>query len=649
MGIGGLKKNIILNSGSTESRQKITLLFLFSFLFFFIVVPVSSQSVQKLVETGDKFFKEGDYFPATFYYQEAYNRKNYLIEIQHKLACSYLKIHSFDNALIHFRQIADKYSTQYPDASFYSAEILKNKAEYKLALFYYRSVLSAYSDTSYYFKKSLHELSACQFALKNKTENPSDCKIFEDAELNKGFFMYGIASNKENKYSFGIPLDKDSLSGNSRIFPYTNTSKSIQLLKLFDSLKTHISGMVFLSDNTIVFSACGQKDNGYYCALYQTEFHEKWNKPTKLPDYINQAFYTSSDPAIYIKDSIKYLIFSSNIPGGFGKLDIWFSQIRNDREFLKPENAGAMINSPANEVTPWYDGLHNTLFFSSEWFNNYGGYDVFSTSGTLKNWKTVTNAGTCINSSYNDYYFSKSADNKFSFVTSNKHAIDFDSVPLHVNKIFRVHNKIEEKSGIDSTIVLTQKIDTSVVFETQAFVLDMITSVKKEINLYFDHDLPSEKSTGNYEDLYQKYIESKNYYLMQYTSYSFAPANAIEEMESFFRDEIVRGMQDFKSNMVIINKILNQNNAVTIYIKAYTSQSGTDQYNIDLAQRRLNCVNEFLNLSLIKSDKLKIVVDDSEILHEDQLLDKKTDPVEMHPFTTRAAYKRKVNIRIEIN
>jgi hypothetical protein len=58
------------------------------------------------------------------------------------------------------------------------------------------------------------------------------------------------------------------------------------------------------------------------------------------------------------------LYFSSNMPGGFGGMDLWMSRKMKTGEWSKAMNLGSRINTDGNELFPYY-GENNILYFSS--------------------------------------------------------------------------------------------------------------------------------------------------------------------------------------------------------------------------------------------------------------------------------------------
>lgn len=70
------------------------------------------------------------------------------------------------------------------------------------------------------------------------------------------------------------------------------------------------------------------------------------------------------------------LFFCSNMPGGFGAMDIYMTHLENG-VWTKPVNLGPKINTAASEVFPFMS-QSGTLYFSSQRSNGMGGLDLYS-------------------------------------------------------------------------------------------------------------------------------------------------------------------------------------------------------------------------------------------------------------------------------
>lgn len=95
-----------------------------------------------------------------------------------------------------------------------------------------------------------------------------------------------------------------------------------------------------------------------------------WEQPVALP--FCKGTYSYCHPALLPND--RTIVFSSDMPGGFGGMDLYTSVFENGT-WSDPKNMGAVINSSANEVFPFVNSAGN-LYFSS---NKSGNLDIYTT------------------------------------------------------------------------------------------------------------------------------------------------------------------------------------------------------------------------------------------------------------------------------
>ncbi|GAB4138331.1 MAG: hypothetical protein Fur0041_13310 [Bacteroidia bacterium] len=148
-------------------------------------------------------------------------------------------------------------------------------------------------------------------------------------------------------------------------------------------------------------------------------FTEKKNKlwTAAKPFSYNSDEYSLAHPALSADG--KMLLFSSDMPGGQGGKDIWFS-VFDGTNWSKPVNAGPEVNTPADEVFPYLrnDG---TLFFSSDGHSGLGGLDIFSaTKDNNGKWNNVANQGSPLNGPTDDFGITFNAENNRGYFTSDR-------------------------------------------------------------------------------------------------------------------------------------------------------------------------------------------------------------------------------------
>ena len=149
--------------------------------------------------------------------------------------------------------------------------------------------------------------------------------------------------------------------------------------------------------------------------IYWSEVHE--GKVQKFsPFFLNDESYSVGHPALSSNGNI--LVFSSDMPGGFGGTDLYMCTKEND-SWSSPVNLGETINTPEDEVFPFLAN-DTTLFFSSKGHMGYGGLDIYKSVLTGTGWSTPQNLRHPINSSYDDFGIAVTSDRTEGFFSSNR-------------------------------------------------------------------------------------------------------------------------------------------------------------------------------------------------------------------------------------
>ncbi|ADQ18581.1 OmpA/MotB domain protein [Leadbetterella byssophila DSM 17132] len=129
--------------------------------------------------------------------------------------------------------------------------------------------------------------------------------------------------------------------------------------------------------------------------------------------------YSFGHPAIS-KDA-KVLFFISDMPGGFGGTDIYYSVINNGK-FSRPVNAGSKVNTSGDELFPFMDEGGN-LYFSSNGHAGLGGLDLFVLDWDFQKMEArdlVRNLGAPLNSSFDDFGIIANRDRTEGYFSSNR-------------------------------------------------------------------------------------------------------------------------------------------------------------------------------------------------------------------------------------
>lgn len=139
-----------------------------------------------------------------------------------------------------------------------------------------------------------------------------------------------------------------------------------------------------------------------------------WGAPVELP--FNNVSYSVGHPSLSYDGRTMY--FASDMPGGFGGVDLYKVSRTEEGVWGYPVNLGAKINTKDNDMFPYIhnDGL---LFFSSNGRGGLGGLDVFVANMSTGS-ATVNALPAPVNSAGDDFSFILAEDQKTGFFSSNR-------------------------------------------------------------------------------------------------------------------------------------------------------------------------------------------------------------------------------------
>jgi len=143
------------------------------------------------------------------------------------------------------------------------------------------------------------------------------------------------------------------------------------------------------------------------------------------------------------------LYFASNRPDGFGGYDIYVSK-KSGRNWSAPQNLGSKVNTAGNEISPFI--LSQKLYFSSDFHLGFGGQDIFYAEKTADGYKNITHLGTGVNSPYDDFNYCYNAKLDIGYFVSNrnfKNGEDIYSVKSQTKELKIIVLETESRKPID--------------------------------------------------------------------------------------------------------------------------------------------------------------------------------------------------------
>lgn len=145
---------------------------------------------------------------------------------------------------------------------------------------------------------------------------------------------------------------------------------------------------------------------------------ETWSEPMLLGSDINTAAWETH--ATVSADG-NTLYFVSDRAGGIGKRDIYRCVKLPNGEWSRALNAGTQINTIYDEDAPFLTADGKTLYFASRGHTCMGGFDIFySKLGEDGEWGAPVNMGYPLNTVDDDVFFVPMADGRRAYYSSSK-------------------------------------------------------------------------------------------------------------------------------------------------------------------------------------------------------------------------------------
>ena len=170
------------------------------------------------------------------------------------------------------------------------------------------------------------------------------------------------------------------------------------------------------------FTRCpNEKKKNLGCEIWVSEAKskEEWGAPKKVLLTQNDTI-TVGHPCVSADG--KFLLFVSDLPGGYGGRDLWYSSYEKKTDtWSLPLNLGPEINTAGNDMFPTF-AKNGDLYFASDGIVGLGGLDIFIAKkvGDEFKWENPKNLGFPINSENNDYSLIEYTDKKGYFTSERK-------------------------------------------------------------------------------------------------------------------------------------------------------------------------------------------------------------------------------------
>ena len=164
------------------------------------------------------------------------------------------------------------------------------------------------------------------------------------------------------------------------------------------------------SDGNTLFYSVIRNQAGYSNSdiYFSNLIDGHWQPIENAGTNVNGARTWESQPSVTPDGQTLY--FASNRQGGQGGTDIWRCRRLKNGDWSRPENLGPNINTPGNEKFPFIAADGHTLYFSSDGWQGFGGYDIYFANVNDVHGNRPINLGLPINGEGDDLSFGVTAD-----------------------------------------------------------------------------------------------------------------------------------------------------------------------------------------------------------------------------------------------
>ncbi len=411
---------------------------LFAIFFMLLSLCTTAQELYRpgqqrsdYLKLAEEATKTENYYAAFKYNQEAFLFDTSDVAVAYRLAESARHFQAYEYAEQMYMWVShNDEGDSYPMAVYHLAEMQQFQGKYQNAIDNYGFYITEFgNDGDYYTKRAKKERQACIWANNKVRQSPDNIIITHlDSSINSPYSDFAALQKGDRIYfsSMKFPRKKQgAFSGNLRSKIILYEKDKAQTLE--DFLVDEVQGAAHTSLSpdgaTIYYTLCDYVTNTKLnCKIYsRTKTSSGWSTPKALPEYINVPGFTATDPSISYDEKLQkeVLYFVSDMPGGRGKRDIWYSILNETGEFSMPVNMSG-VNTAEDDITPFMHSRSRFLYFSSTGYRGMGGFDVYKCYTGGKGWGKVEPLPYPVNSSYNDIYFSLSDDRSEAFLSSNR-------------------------------------------------------------------------------------------------------------------------------------------------------------------------------------------------------------------------------------
>jgi len=583
-------------------------------LVFIILIPVTAFPQKRKAQKAYDAWEAGEYFDAIDFFKDAYSKtrdRDEKSEYVFMVAECYRLSNNPRSAETWYKKISGQNNSR-PEATYWYAQSLKKNGKYEEAI----EAFEEYKQLVPSDARADLGIRSCELAIE-WMESPRPYEVDDIRDLNSrrsdfcpvyardDYGMIYLTSSRDEasgKREHGATGENFSDIFESRLDKKQRWSTPVPV----EDLNTEFEdgAVSFTSDyRQIFYTLCevGKRENRGCVIMTARRNEGGWSQPERL-DLLPDSL-VAAHPAIS-PDGLT-LYFVSQLADSYGGKDIYYvTRSSTNDSWSQPRNLGPDINTQGDEVFPYLrtDGI---LYFASNGHIGMGGLDIYKAEPQPDGRWLVDNMRYPINSSADDFGISFQGENEIGMFSStrkgrtNDEIYSFELPPLR----FSVQGLVkDEKTGepIQDAIVQLIASDGTTIRNNTGESGDFRFMLNENVDYIFlaskeGYLNGKEKETTRGQDKSREFLTT---ILMTSIDKPIELPNILYDFNKWdLRPE----------SMVSLDKLvetLNDNPNVTIELMSHTDSRDTEEYNIELSQKRAQSVVDYLINKGIAADRL---------------------------------------------
>jgi peptidoglycan-associated lipoprotein len=606
---------------------------------FYLTVLGTSQ--KNFAKEADNAFMNESFYSAIELYKKAEVKEKKPAEkarINFQIAeCYRMMVEPAQAQTFYNRSVMLKYDKEHPELYIYLADVLKEQGDYKSAEENYNNFLAI--DPSSVLAKEGAE--SCKKAIE-WTDEPTKHFIQNEIQINTDHYDYSsawgdkkhetIIFSSSREGSTGEAVDMRTGESYMDLWSSTRDNKGkwgepMPLPLTINTEDNEGASVLNKKGDQMFFTRCPrEKKSNIGCDIFSAQKQgDGWKKAELVvlkPDGADSL--SCGHPTIDMTGTL--MIFASDLPGGFGGKDLWYTEFnKRDKVWGEPINLGATINTSGDEMFPHLTDK-KALYFSSTGHPGMGGLDIFKAENSGdKAWENVENLRYPLNSAEHDFgiIFERGSDERRGFFTSNRDGgkgkddlYSFNLPDILFSLVVYVTNKADNepvagvtvslKGDDGSEVVRTTDAEGKLVFEQEGKKRFILKETSYNLEVSKDEFLAATNTISTKgEEKSKRFLEEV---FLQPVVNEVGEAIVIDFPEVQYAydkwDLLVDQRINSQDSLDYLYNTLTQNPNIVIELQAHTDCRGSSRYNKDLSQKRAQSCVDYLISKGIPADRM---------------------------------------------